>query len=978
MDQLDKAIGAVRRAAESLGHRQPGQPSAGTELDSAVAAAWRVLDDHLESLRRAPLPPAAGGEAAWGALGRVVKAAELVLSLVPANQRFRPLFLCLQSAAFGCRFAFAAAAAAAGGGNPRPDPADLVRSLGRAWEVVATLPSGENASDRRRAALDQLGRILERQGMSRPSVADPAHTVHDTGADDDVALVCLVKVVKLLTWLFEAAADTDLLDAAVAVAEVGAAGRRQLGLNTLARALGLRFEARGAAADLDRAIALLDGSLPSLREGDRDLAIGRDYLAILLGMRFEEQGDASDLDEAVKWSRAAVDGAPPSDPDRPRRLQNLANRLAARGLHTGDVADLDRAIRYAQEGLDAVPPDHRERAKWLGNLATFLGMRYKLSKQHRTDGTADLHRIASIASKAIRLARWHGDLPLARALTNTLANVLREKHRLEGDSSYLDEAVRVLEEALSPPAGLGGHEQALLWHCLGETLKLRYEHTGAVRDSEEAMRAYERVLDSELARPSAHALLAEIRRQPGFERFLLPPTAEQMMAAAEPGPIVVANVSPIRCDAFLVEHDRIRVVPLPNLDQESVVRASDRLHPWGPSSPDSLQATLKWLWESLVRPALDALGFTGKPGPGSAWPRVWWVPVGPLSGLPLHAAGDHGSHGPVHNHHHHHDNDVDEEEEEREEDDEEEEGEKPDTAIDRVMSSYSSSIKAIIAGRFSAPVPPAALPRLPVSLWTPLLFPDLLGRSVLVSMSSTPGYGRLEFTDREVDMLTNLCWSLSLRPDRPPSLTRDEVLRRLHGCRVFHFAGHGISDPVNPSHSRLLLEDWMDHPLTVDDLHRERLLEARHGEREWEEDGEQGTADAGGPFLAYLSACSTAANEKMALSDEVIHLASTCQLAGFRHVVGTLWTVPDAPCAEIARHFYAALRDGRAVDDHAVCRALHFALREIRDGCRSQRAAIREAADRPGAATDTVDRGAQPVRRKRVNLLWVPYVHFGV
>jgi CHAT domain-containing protein len=79
--------------------------------------------------------------------------------------------------------------------------------------------------------------------------------------------------------------------------------------------------------------------------------------------------------------------------------------------------------------------------------------------------------------------------------------------------------------------------------------------------------------------------------------------------------------------------------------------------------------------------------------------------------------------------------------------------------------------------------------------------------------------------------------------------------------------------------------------------------------------------------LAYLSACSTA-NYGTRHADEVLHLASAFQLAGFRHVVATLWPVGDTVATEAARAFYHHLPDSPVVDDAAI--VLHRVTRDLR------------------------------------------------
>jgi CHAT domain-containing protein len=143
--------------------------------------------------------------------------------------------------------------------------------------------------------------------------------------------------------------------------------------------------------------------------------------------------------------------------------------------------------------------------------------------------------------------------------------------------------------------------------------------------------------------------------------------------------------------------------------------------------------------------------------------------------------------------------------------------------------------------------------------------------------------------------------------------TRDTVLRHLPSCAIAHFACHGHSDPADPSRSRLLLHDHLTAPLTVAAVARLHL-----------------GRDPGPPRLAYLSACNTAATTA-GLIDEAIHLASAFQLAGYSHVIATLWEINDQIAASTADAFYAKLPGNCDVlDVSQAAHALHHAVRAIR------------------------------------------------
>ena len=155
-------------------------------------------------------------------------------------------------------------------------------------------------------------------------------------------------------------------------------------------------------------------------------------------------------------------------------------------------------------------------------------------------------------------------------------------------------------------------------------------------------------------------LLLEIRAQPGFTDFLLPPTAREIMAASNPDPIIVINFSALRLDAFLVEHHQIRVLQLFKLVLDELQMRFQEIE----KAP---HLTLELLWDGIAGPCLHKLGFQTVVSDDN-WPHIWWITTGtPFDHVPLHAASRHvaGSHESIPN----------------------------DTVLDGVMSSYSSSSK---------------------------------------------------------------------------------------------------------------------------------------------------------------------------------------------------------------------------------------------------------------------------------------------
>lgn len=371
--------------------------------------------------------------------------------------------------------------------------------------------------------------------------------------------------------------------------------------------------------------------------------------------------------------------------------------------------------------------------------------------------------------------------------------------------------------------------------------------------------------------PASNAVLRQIRALPGFSDFLRPPEFTTLREAAAGGPVVIINVSGYRCDALIVTARGVQVTPLTGLTGADVVaRMAAFLEAVRAGRP--ITGTLAWVWDTVVVPLLPALDAACHAAGGQR-PRIWWCPTGPLTFLPLHAAGRHGGTG--------------------------------DSVLDRFVSSYTPTLGLLIRARgHTSP-------------------PNGRGKPLVVALPETPGQQPLPNADVEAnDFSSQFSHASQLRGTRA---TVSAVKRALEGGPYLaHFACHGTQDITDPSAGHLLLHDGR---LGITEIAGLNLDAAE---------------------LAYLSACETSVGS-IQLSDEAITLATAFRLAGYRHVIGTLWNIKDAHAAKIARHVYGELKDPRTggiVGDGSAA-ALDVAILALRNS------------------------------RRTDPWLWAPYVHIG-
>jgi hypothetical protein len=366
-----------------------------------------------------------------------------------------------------------------------------------------------------------------------------------------------------------------------------------------------------------------------------------------------------------------------------------------------------------------------------------------------------------------------------------------------------------------------------------------------------------------------NTLIDEIRSLPGFSRFLLGPSSAEIMNLAISGPIVLFNISSIRSDAILVTGDKVRCLPV-NLPPSDVKpRAVFFTEVLNADTIATRQITNDKMRETLewLWDAAVCPVLEALDLTKRRAPEDPWTQVWWVPGGLLNMFPIHAAGR----------------------------GRKDIAAnsLECVISSYTPTIRALHYARRTPrkPVEPAQM------------------EILLVAMPKTPNWNDLPFVEQEIDAIKRLFPSSITKISTEPP-TKKEILNGIDNSIAAHFATHGESMPHSPSASRLLLSDHETDDLTVADL---TALKVENKQ------------------LIYLSACHSARVVVPSLQDEGIHLAGACLLAGFPHVVATLWTAYDRRSAAIAEDVYRGVfNPDKIIDGEKTAESLHMAVRKLR------------------------------------------------
>jgi hypothetical protein len=290
------------------------------------------------------------------------------------------------------------------------------------------------------------------------------------------------------------------------------------------------------------------------------------------------------------------------------------------------------------------------------------------------------------------------------------------------------------------------------------------------------------------------AALAEVRALNGFEHFLAAIPYPELAAAADSGPVIVVNASQYGCDALIIRkgEDRPLAVELDDVTRDMIVRqantmlravsaggAPGRSFPQRDRDRRDVLDVLDWLWAAVAAPVLARLPGAAEPaqepGPAPAardparagLPRVWWCPTGPLTVLPLHAAGRYPRLGTS--------------------------AAGTDSVPDRVVSSYTPTLAALLRAR-AGRAPQTA-------------------RQLAVGLPETPGRPRLRAVTEEMRVLARHFPPGELnRQLTGPAATGADVLATIGAHTWIHLACHAGQDQGDPDRSGFFL--W-DGPLTL-------------------------------------------------------------------------------------------------------------------------------------------------------------------
>ncbi|KZV61080.1 hypothetical protein PENSPDRAFT_314518 [Peniophora sp. CONT] len=460
-------------------------------------------------------------------------------------------------------------------------------------------------------------------------------------------------------------------------------------MSNLGNGLQSRFKRVGALEDIEDAISVQRNAIELIPDGHPDRPVHMNNLGDALHTRFERVGELEDLQAAIAMKCRAVELIPDGHPSRPLCLWSLG--LSFRSLYEQNYMHVHFEAAY-RCFIDAAIHSSGNPFSRFRSARDCVEM---LAKDHEF---ASAEMILEAHSHVLRLLPervWLGHSVIRRyEESSQLAECVNEAVAAAIGLDALQQAVAWLEEGRSlvwsqvlalrtPLDELEIHHPELSQRL--RILQQKLQQSGHIPRSLESGNLHETIgftpnvdLDKHCGLTIEYgSLLAEIRSCAGYENFLRPKPFSSLLPSTDLGDgyIVFINVYQTRCDALiLTPNGVITPVALPDLSLEranqlqllwieqltsrtirmrgaveslstdiatdstcsaaTAIRHSSRLSLDDSSSVHLLEHTWNW----IVGPILEALGLTNSV-PSGPLPHITWCPTGPLTRIPLHAAG---------------------------------------------------------------------------------------------------------------------------------------------------------------------------------------------------------------------------------------------------------------------------------------------------------------------------------------------------
>ncbi|KAH7338327.1 CHAT domain-containing protein [Rhizoctonia solani] len=411
---------------------------------------------------------------------------------------------------------------------------------------------------------------------------------------------------------------------------------------------------------------------------DRLASLGSSYYT-----RFQCLDELNDIEKSNEFETRALNLTPNDHPDLPDCLASLGSSYRSRFQLLGSPDDLNSAIRSFTPACNLFPDDHPSLPIRHHGLARVYFSGFQATGNSSTlQQSLNSFRLASYTPTGAPRARFEHALDWA-----TLASRNSPLNCIEAYQTAIDLLPQFICRGSGGQGCLGCHSVlgvplTLTWleyaRCViwNQSLMLRSpldqlqsshpdlaarlytvsrQLHDAASDSDSSIRqAFSP--DSSTVTPE-HDLLSQAQALSGFENLLRPVHANDLIRAARHGPIVVLNCHQDHCAALIVVPGRETIdhLPLPDCSEKKMKEAHSALvtslrskgirergfkHLQHPGQKDKVQSMLLTVWTTIVKPVLDFLGYTSG-APTTSLPHITWCPTGPLSFLPLHAAGNY-------------------------------------------------------------------------------------------------------------------------------------------------------------------------------------------------------------------------------------------------------------------------------------------------------------------------------------------------